>query len=85
MNITYDKKRQLIDFTMERQEDHFALTLGELDNIQEEAVKAFRSDEAILDTFPKERHNTEHKNRFDLNNCIWCRWEFDDMSAEIVG
>lgn len=41
VRITYDKKHKLIDFTMEAQEDHFALHLGDLLNIALDASKAF--------------------------------------------
>mgnify|MGYP001580815266 FL=1 len=38
MKITYDKKRGLFDFTMERGEDHAALSVNELlDLLQAEA------------------------------------------------
>ncbi|MDG7036088.1 MAG: hypothetical protein JRM72_01730 [Nitrososphaerota archaeon] len=43
VNITFDKERNLIDFTIECQEDHFALTLEELDGIRRDAIRAFRT------------------------------------------
>lgn len=33
----------------------------------------------------KAEHDQLHAHRFDLDNCEWCRWEFDDMCEEIVG
>lgn len=37
MNVTHDRKRGLIDFNMEVGEDHLAFTVGELQDIVDEA------------------------------------------------
>ena len=42
MEVSYDRKRGLIDFTMAKGEDHFALSYQDLLDIVAEAMKRFK-------------------------------------------